>query len=67
MFEAAVEIKGSAFVDKRNIYGLDVFAEAFSPKKSILVCNEKEKRMHGKIAIIPWEAFLHELWSGKIL
>ena len=65
--EVAIEIKGSSHVDKRDIYGLNAFTEAFSPKKSILVCNEKEKRVHGKIAIIPWEVFLHELWSGKIL
>lgn len=65
--EVAVEIKGSNRVDKRDIYGLNAFTEAFSPKKSILVCNEKEKRMHGKIAIIAWEVFLRELWAGKIL
>jgi predicted AAA+ superfamily ATPase len=65
--EVAIEVKGSNHVDKRDIYGLNAFTEAFSPKKSILVCNEKEKRMHGKIAIIPWEVFLHELWSGKIV
>jgi len=65
--EIAIEIKGSGRVDKRDIYGLNVFTEAFSPQKSILICNEKEKRIHGKIAIIPWEIFLHELWNGRIL
>jgi len=63
----SIEIKGSSHVDKRDIYGLGAFTEAFSPKKSILVCNEKEKRTHGKIMIIPWEIFLRDLWSGKIL
>lgn len=65
--EVAIEIKGCGHVEKRDIYGLDVFTEACSPKKSILVCNEKEKRVHGRILIIPWEVFLHELWAGKIL
>jgi len=65
--EVAIEIKGSGYVDKRDIYGLDAFTEASSPKKSILVCNEKEKGLHGKIEIVPWKIFLHELWSGKIL
>ncbi|MCG2712774.1 MAG: AAA family ATPase [Candidatus Omnitrophica bacterium] len=65
--EVAIEIKGTGHVDNRSIYGLDAFTEASSPKKSILVCNEKEKRIHGKIAIIPWEIFLRELWAGKIL
>ena len=65
--EVSIEIKGSSHVDKRDIYGLNAFTEAFSPKKSILVCNEKEKRTHGKIMIVPWEIFLRDLWSGKIL
>ncbi len=65
--EVAIEIKGSGHVDKRDIYGLEAFTEAFSPKRGILVCNEKEKRKHGKITIIPWEVFLHELWAGKVL
>ncbi|MCX5703788.1 MAG: AAA family ATPase, partial [Candidatus Omnitrophica bacterium] len=67
MGEVALEIKGSGHVDKRDIHGLDAFTEACSPKKSILVCNEKEKRLHGKITILPWEAFLRELWAGKVL
>ena len=65
--EVALEIKGSSRIDKRDLYGLEAFTEASSPKRSILVCNEKEKRRHGKIMIIPWEVFLHELWNGKIL
>ena len=65
--EVAIEIKGSSHIDKRDIYGLDAFTEACSPRKSILVCNEKEKRLHGKIEIFPWEIFLQQLWAGKIL
>jgi uncharacterized protein len=65
--EVAIEIKGSGHVDKRDIYGLSAFTEASSSRKSILVCNESEKRLHGKINIFPWEIFLRELWSGKIL
>jgi len=62
-----VEIKGSGRVDKKDLYGLGVFDGEFSPKKSILVCNEKEKRLSGKVEILPWEAFLEKLWNGKIL
>lgn len=65
--EVAIEIKGSSYIDKRDIYGLDAFTAACSPKKSVLVCNEKEKRIHGKISVLPWEIFLEELWGGKIL
>jgi predicted AAA+ superfamily ATPase len=65
--EAAIEIKGASRIDKRDMNGLEAFVEAHTPKRSIIVCNEKEKRVHGKITILPWEIFLQELWAGKIL
>ena len=65
--EIAIEIKGARLVDKRDMNGLGAFIQTYAPKRSILVCNEKEKRIHGKINILPWEIFLHQLWSGKIL
>lgn len=65
--EAAIEIKGASRVDKQDTHGLEAFIEEYSPKKCILVCNEKEKRVHGKIIILPWKIFLQELWAGKIL
>jgi len=63
----AVEIKAASNVSKRELNGLKAFVEIFSPKKAIIVCNEKEKRIHGKIEFLPWRIFLEELWSGKIL
>lgn len=63
----AIEIKGAARIDTKDLNGLGVFDEVYSPKKSMVVCNEKEKRRHGKIEIVPWENFLHELWDGKIV
>ncbi len=65
--EVAIEIKGASRVDKRDLKGLEAFTEEYSTKRNILVCNEKEKRLHGKIEILPWDNFLHELWKGKIL
>ena len=65
--EIAIEVKGSARVEKKDMHGLSAFIEANSPKKSIIICNEREKRLHGKIEISPWEIFLRELWGGKIL
>lgn len=65
--EVAVEIKGSAHIDKKDLSGPEAFIEAYSPKRSIVVCNEKEKRLHGKIEILPWEIFLRQLWDGSIL
>ncbi|MFH1247926.1 MAG: DUF4143 domain-containing protein [Candidatus Omnitrophota bacterium] len=65
--DAAIEIKGSSRIDKRDLNGLEAFAREGSPKKSFLVCCEKESRIHGKIEILPWEEFLEQLWGGKIL
>jgi predicted AAA+ superfamily ATPase len=65
--EAAIEIKGTSRVEKQNMQGLETFLEEYSPKKCILVCNEKEKRVHSKILIWPWKIFLQELWAGRIL
>lgn len=63
----ALEIKGSSRVDKKDLYGLKIFDNEFSPRKNYVVCNEKEKRISGKIEIIPWEIFLRDLWDGKII
>ena len=65
--EIAIEIKGANRIDKRDLNALVVFAEEYSPKRNFLVCNEKEKRLHGKIEILPWSNFLQELWAGNVL
>lgn len=65
--EIAIEVKGTANVDTGHLKGLIAFMDTYSPKRSIVVCNEQEKRVHGKIEIIPWREFLHDLWSDSIL
>ncbi|MBU4450235.1 MAG: DUF4143 domain-containing protein, partial [Actinobacteria bacterium] len=65
--EIAVEIKGANRIDKRDFYALEAFTEEYLPKRNFIVCNEKDKRLHGKIEIIPWSIFLQELWAGDIL
>ncbi len=65
--EVAIEVKGTARIDGKDMNGLESFIQACAPKKSILICNEKMKRIHGKIEILPWRIFLEQLWSGKIL
>lgn len=64
--EIAIEIKGAPFINKKDLKGLNAFIETYSPERGIVVCNEKEKRRHGKIEILPWRLFLRELWGGKI-
>ncbi|MFN3480803.1 MAG: ATP-binding protein [Thermodesulfovibrionales bacterium] len=63
----AIEVKGTDNIDTRDVKGLNAFIDTYSPKRSIVVCNEKEKRIHGKIEIMPWREFLAELWSDRIV
>lgn len=65
--DVAIEIKGTRHIDSRDLNGLRAFMEIYSPRRSIVVCNEKEKRVHNKIEIIPWREFLLDLWNGNIL
>lgn len=65
--EIAIEIKGAGRIDKKDMNGLNAFVEGYSSKRNIIVCNEREKRLSGKIEILPWEIFLEQLWLGKIL
>jgi predicted AAA+ superfamily ATPase len=65
--EVAIEVKGASRVDKRDLRSLNTFIDRYSPRKSIVVCNEKEERIFGKIQIMPWRKFLHDLWNGEII
>jgi predicted AAA+ superfamily ATPase len=65
--EVAIEVKGACRVDKKDLHSLSAFTEEFAPKKSILICHEREERLHGKIRLLPWRKFLSLLWDGKII
>lgn len=65
--ETAIEVKGTDNLDIRDLKGLHAFMDTYSPGRSIVVCNEKERRIHGKIEIMPWREFLDDLWSDNIL
>jgi predicted AAA+ superfamily ATPase len=64
--KVAIEVKGTQRVDKNNLKGLFAFQEEYSPERAIVVCNEKEKRVHKGIEIMPWRDFLYHLWKGEI-
>ncbi len=34
---------------------------------AIVVCNEREERIHSGIRILPWRLFLQELWRDEII
>ncbi len=65
--EVAVEVKGSAIVDKRSLRSMKTFIELYKPRQAIVVCNEKEERLHSGIRVLPWRLFLQQLWRDKII
>lgn len=65
--EISVEIKGTSHIDSSGLKPIKAFMEEFKPRKAIVVCSERERRVSGGIHVIPWREFLAELWNGKIL
>lgn len=65
--EAAIEVKGTNSVSTRDTKSLREFADEFSPKHALLVCQEKHERVSANVHIMPWKIFLEKLWGGKIL
>jgi len=65
--EVAVEVKGSAMIDKRALRPMKSFIELYNPKQAIVVCNEKKERIHSNIKIMPWRVFLQKLWDDEII
>jgi predicted AAA+ superfamily ATPase len=65
--ELALEVKGAGSVANKELRALAAFAEEFKPKHALLICNEKEERLIGKVRVIPWKTFLTRLWAGEYL
>ena len=65
--EVAIEVKGSNRIEKRDLQPLNAFIEEYLPRKALVVCNEREERIHGRIHIMPYRNFLRDLWEGKII
>lgn len=65
--EVAIEVKGSRRVEQRDLRSMMAFIEEYTPKKALLICNEREERVQGQIRIMPWQRFLENLWDGKII
>ncbi|UCG81762.1 MAG: ATP-binding protein [Desulfobacterales bacterium] len=65
--EVAIEVKGTKRIDRRDLRPLKIFIDEYSPRKSVVVCNEREERVHNKIRIMHWRKFLYDLWEGKII
>lgn len=63
--EIAIEVKGSSTVKSQDLKGLRIFMDEHSPKRSILVCQEKvSRKTNDGIEILPWQQFLDQMWAG---
>ena len=65
--EVAVEVKATNNVNLRHLRGLIGFAEEYKVKIQIVVSTDPHPRKIGKIFVLPWQHFLHQLWSGGII
>jgi predicted AAA+ superfamily ATPase len=65
--DRAVEVKASRTVDARNLRGLKALREEQFLQRYQLVCMEPRPRVVDGIEIVPWEAFLDELWESAHL
>ncbi|MBF0359521.1 MAG: ATP-binding protein [Oligoflexia bacterium] len=64
----AIEIKSTNLVSEKHLKGLLALKEENICKQYIVISNDKSKRLlNNKITIYPWEKFLSELWSHKII
>jgi predicted AAA+ superfamily ATPase len=65
--QVAIEVKGTKRVERSELRPLMAFREEYSPRQTLVVCNERVERIHDQIRILPWRVFLRELWDGKII
>ena len=65
--QVAIEVKGTHRVERNDLRPLMAFRDEYSPRQTLVVCNERVERIHEHIRILPWRVFLRDLWEGKII
>lgn len=65
--QIAIKVEGSSRVNSRDLKPMKAFIEEYAPQKAIVVCNEKQARLHEGIHIMPYRQFLEKLWGGTII
>ncbi len=65
--EVAIEVKATDNIQPRHLKGLHAFAEEYTLRRQIIVCNEPYPRKIGDIEILPWKVFLERLWEGDLI
>lgn len=64
--QTAIAVKATANVQDRHVRGLLALAEERLLRRHIVVCLEERLRKAGGIEVMPWQAFVSELWSGRL-
>lgn len=63
----AIEVKATERPNSDDLKGLRAIAEENSWERRILVCDASKRQNIDGISVVPWQAFLSELWSDRIL
>jgi uncharacterized protein len=65
--EVAIEVKGTSRVDSTDLRPIKAFIQEYRPARAFVVCNERVRRLHEEILILPWREFLKMLWDGEVI
>ena len=62
----AIEVKGTSRVNSTHLRAMRALMEEHAVEHAVIVSLEKEpRRLDSGIQVLPWQAFLGELWSGQ--
>lgn len=64
--EVAIEVKTSENVKPGDLKGLKSLLDEGTFRRRIVVSREPRARMVDGIAILPWQDFIAQLWSGEL-
>ena len=66
--EISIEVKSTGSANTTHLKGLRRFREEYPVRRSILVSlDPKPRKTEDQIEILPWQMFLEQLWSGKVV
>ena len=66
--EISIEVKSTDSANTTHLKGLRRFREEYPVRRSILVSlDSKPRKTEDQIEILPWQMFLEQLWSGKVV
>lgn len=63
----AIEVKATRKVTARDLRGLQALAEEGESRRLFLVSGDRVEATHGAIRALPWQTFVEELWTDRLL